>query len=69
MSEFYRGLIVVLREDINEDGIKKIMDTINMIKGVVDVKPIEKEKTEQRIQKSRLKSEIMDAIEEVVKKL
>ena len=69
MSEFYSGLIVVLREDINEDGIKKIMDTINMIKGVVDVKPIEKEKTEQRIQKSRLKSEIMDAIEEVVKKL
>jgi len=69
MSEFYSGLIVVLREDVNEDGIKKIMDTINMIKGVVDVKPIEKEKTEQRIQKSRLKSEIMDAIEEVVKKL
>ena len=69
MSEFYSGLIVVLREDVNEDGIKKIMDTINMIKGVVDVKPIEKEKTEQRIQKSRIKSEIMDAIEEVVKKL
>ena len=69
MSEFYSGLIVVLKEDVNEDGIKKIMDTINMIKGVVDVKPIEKEKTEQRIQKSRIKSEIMDAIEEVVKKL
>jgi hypothetical protein len=69
MSEFYSGLVVVLKEDIDEDGIKKIMDTMNMIKGVVDVKPIEKDKVENRIHKSRIKSEIMWVIEEAVKKL
>ncbi len=68
-NDFYSGFVVVMKEDIDEERMKKIMDTLGMIKDVVDVKPIEREKTEQRIQKSRIKNEIMQAINDVVAKI
>ena len=68
-NEFYSGFVVVLREDIDEERMKKVMDTLGMIKDVVDVKPLEREKTEQRIQKSRIKNEIMQTITAAVEKL
>lgn len=67
MSEYYSGFVVVMETDINEEEMQKVLETLGMIKGVVDVKPVEKEKTEQRIQKSRIKNEIMQAINNTVK--
>lgn len=68
-NDFYSGFVVVLREDIDEERMRKVMDTLGMIKDVVDVKPLEREKTEQRIQKSRIKNEIMQTINAAVEKL
>jgi hypothetical protein len=68
-QSYYSGFTVVLGSDVNEDGMKKVLDTILMIKGIIDVKPIEREPNEQRIQKSRIKEEIMNAINETVKKI
>jgi len=69
MADYFSGLTVILGDDVNEDTIKKISDTIGMIKGVIDVRPISKEPLEQRVVKSRIKEEIMATINEAVKKI
>ena len=68
-SDFYSGFIVVLDSDMDEEKMKMTLNTLSMIKGVIDVKPVEKEKTEQRIQKSRIKNEIMQVISDAVNKM
>lgn len=66
-NESYSGFVVVLKDDINEEDTKKIIDGISMIRGVIDIQPIEKEKIDQRVMKSRTKSELMKIIEDAVK--
>lgn len=68
-NEFFSGFVVVLKEDIDNEKMLKIKDTLLMIKDVVDVQPVSREKIEQRIQKSRIKDEIMKAISETVSKI
>jgi cell division protein FtsX len=69
INEFFSGFTVVLKEDIDNERMLKIKDTLLMIKDVVDVQPIGREKVEQRIQKSRIKDEIMRTIVDAVSKI
>lgn len=68
-NEFFSGFVVVLKDDVNNEKMLKIKDALLMIKDIVDVQPIGKEKIEQRIQRSRIKDEIMRAIQETVSKI
>jgi Na+-transporting NADH:ubiquinone oxidoreductase subunit NqrC len=68
-NEFFSGFVVVLKDDVDNEKMLKIQDTILMIKDIVDVKPIGREKVEQRIQKSRIKDEIMRTIVDAVSKI
>lgn len=60
----YSAFVVVLDKDIGEDECAQIINTFKMIRGVIDVKPVEKEPIDRRIEKSRLISEVRKRIEE-----
>lgn len=40
MTERHSGYVVVLRNDIREDDAERVIDAIQMIKGVLTVKPV-----------------------------
>ena len=69
MADHYSGFTVIMESDIDEEKMKKVLATLEMVKGVIDVKPVERAKTETTIAKSRLKAEIVKKFIEAVKEV
>ena len=67
MTTRLKGLTVALTHDIREDDAQSIIDAIGMIKGVLDVQPIEVNGhewvIETRIQ-SELRKKLFEALED-----
>jgi hypothetical protein len=40
MTDRHSGYVVVLKDDIREDDAERVIDAIQMIKGVLTVKPV-----------------------------
>lgn len=65
----YSAFVVVLDKDVGDEECSKIINTFKMIKGVIDVKPSEKEPIDRRIEKSRLVSELKKVINEKLEEI
>lgn len=66
MTTRLKGLTVAFSQDIREDDVEAIVNAIRMIKGVMDVLPIENT-SEDWIIKERVKRELSSKIYEVLK--
>ncbi len=42
MGSIYTGVVVTFRSDIDEDDIGDVVKALKMIKGVLDVRPVER---------------------------
>lgn len=61
MSDKIKGLTVVLSQDYRDEDVRKIMDSIEMIKGVKSVTMIEVNANDF-INRERVKSELREKI-------
>lgn len=66
MANEYKGFTVVFESDLHEDYVNKLKDTIELLKGVKEVKNIETV-GEDYINRSMVKSELIRKIYEVLK--
>ncbi len=67
MTDLHKGYVVVLDEDIPEDEAKAIIQAIQMIRGVVVVKPVLADALDDEIIKTRVELEIRRSILNVFK--
>ncbi len=65
MSDKIKGLTVVLAQDYRDEDVQKIIDTIEMIKGVKSVTMIEVNANDY-INRERIKSELREKIIDVL---
>jgi len=66
MTTRFKGLTVTLIRDTREDDAQHIIDAINMIKGVMNVIPINSESDDWIIE-SRLKADIRSKMYDILK--
>jgi len=59
----HEGYIIILENKINEKESNKILETLNMIKGVLKVEPVISD-AEFQIAESRIKNKISEALYE-----
>lgn len=69
MSESFKGLMVILDEDHSKGEKGKIIDAIKMMKGVLDVQPIETEIFNDAIIRSRTISTVATELNKVLYKI
>lgn len=69
MSETFKGLMVILDEDQKNGERKKFIDAIKMMKGVLDVQPIETEVYNDSIIRSRTMATVKQQINIVLGKI
>lgn len=67
MTDLHKGYVVVLDENIPEDEAKAIIQAIQMIRGVVVVKPVLADALDDEIIKTRVELEIRRSILNVFK--
>ena len=69
MTAMHAGFLVVLRDDIREDDAEHIVNALRMIKGVIDVHPVNSD-VNTHIAKARvvadMATEIRSALEAVI---
>ncbi len=69
MSKQAIGFVVTMKDDIGEKETNEITSAIKMLRGVIDVKPVSKEPTEKRVEKSRIVTELKKKTDEFFKGL
>lgn len=68
-SETFKGLMVILDEDHQNGEKEKFIDAIKMMKGVLDVQPIETEDFSDVLIKSRTMMTVSKEINKVIRKI
>lgn len=64
MTDRFKGLTVTLKRDIREDDAQRIIESIEMIKGVQDVTPV-KSTGDDHINRERIRREFREKILEL----
>lgn len=68
MTTRHRGYVVVLERDIREDDAEAVINALKMVRGVIDVKPVESN-IDAEISGVRARTEVRQKIYNVLKEL
>jgi hypothetical protein len=68
MTNRVQGFIVTLEKDMREDDAKEVIRAIEMLRGVIRVKPVETDLLGQQVERDRLRVDIYNALHSVFEK-
>lgn len=66
MGDKYKGLLVIFEDDLNEEAMEMVKQSILMTKGVLDVSEIKSDFNDY-INRRRIKNEMLEKIYELFK--
>jgi hypothetical protein len=66
MTTRFKGLAVVFEQDLREDDAKAIVDAIKMLRGVLDVAPVEARPSDDFFVTERVRQEIGGKLLDIV---